>query len=103
MDRRIAFGRRLNAIRKNLGYSQERLAELACLHRTYIGGIERGERNISLVNIWRIADALKIDPSALFEAPGELIASEPLRSRSSVPNAKATSKKGGTWTKRRKR
>lgn len=61
-----AFGRKMKAIREGLGYSQERLAELARLHRTYIGGVERGERNVSLLNIWRIADALKVSPSVLF-------------------------------------
>ena len=92
MDRRIAFGERLKAIRKGLGYSQERLAELASLHRTYIGGVERGECNISLVNIWRIADALEISPPAIFAASGGLTA-----------GAKRTLRKGGAWTKRRKR
>lgn len=56
----------MKAIREARGYSQELLADLAHLHRTYIGGIERGERNLSLVNIWRIADALEVTPSALF-------------------------------------
>jgi transcriptional regulator with XRE-family HTH domain len=101
MDRRIAFGKRLKAIRKSLGYSQERVAELANLHRTYVGGVERGERNVSLLNIWRIADALKIDPSTLFAMPGEPTASEMLSGHS--PAAKVTLGKSGTWTKRRKR
>jgi len=56
----------MREIRESCGHSQERLAEMAHLHRTYIGGIERGERNVSLVNIWRIADALGISPSVLF-------------------------------------
>jgi transcriptional regulator with XRE-family HTH domain len=62
-----AFGIRMKAIREARGYSQERLAELAHLHRTYVGGVERGERNVSLVNIWRLADALDVNPSAFFE------------------------------------
>lgn len=68
MTHLLEFGIRVRAIREACGYSQERLAELANLHRTYIGGVERGERNISLVNIWRISDALGTKPSALFEA-----------------------------------
>lgn len=57
----------MKAIRESRGYSQERLAELAHLHRTYVGGVERGERNVSLVNIWRLADALDVDPAVFFE------------------------------------
>ena len=45
--------------------SQEQLAELADVHRTYIGGVERGERNVSLLNIWAIADALGVRPAEL--------------------------------------
>jgi DNA-binding XRE family transcriptional regulator len=66
MDRMIAFGIRMRTIREDHGYSQELLADLAHLHRTYIGSVERGERNISLVNIWRIANALQVPPSSLF-------------------------------------
>jgi len=66
MERLIAFGIRVRAIREARGYSQESLADLAHLHRTYVGGVERGERNVSLANIWRIADALEVPPSSLF-------------------------------------
>lgn len=60
-----AFGARLREMRKQKGFSQEGLA-LACgLDRTYIGGVERGERNISLVNIQKIADAIGVSPSEL--------------------------------------
>lgn len=54
------FGENLRQYRIKKGLSQERLADLAGLHRTYIGGIERGERNVSLVNIVRLAKALEI-------------------------------------------
>jgi transcriptional regulator with XRE-family HTH domain len=60
------FGERLRELRKQKGLSQEALA-LACdLDRTYIGGVERGERNISLLNIQRVADALGISVRELF-------------------------------------
>lgn len=61
-----AFGKRVRELRKRSGLSQEALA-LACeLDRTYIGGIERGERNVSLVNIEKIATALGVPVRALF-------------------------------------
>lgn len=61
------FGERLRALRKERHLSQEDFAELTQLHRTYIGGIERGERNVSLINIVQIARALEITPSQLLE------------------------------------
>ena len=61
------FGARLRAARKKQGLSQEKLA-LACdLDRTYIGGVERGERNISLLNIYRIVYVLSIDAGSLLD------------------------------------
>jgi transcriptional regulator with XRE-family HTH domain len=54
----VAFGRTVRRLRENRGLSQEKLAELAGLHRTYIGDVERGTRNIALVNMTRIAKAL---------------------------------------------
>jgi transcriptional regulator with XRE-family HTH domain len=60
------FGDRLRKLRKQKELSQEALA-LACdLDRTYIGGVERGERNISLINIYKIAEALGCDAKDLF-------------------------------------
>jgi transcriptional regulator with XRE-family HTH domain len=56
--------------RKLLKVSQEDFAELCDLHRTYIGQIERGEKNISFVNILKVAAALKIKPSQLFSQSG---------------------------------
>jgi transcriptional regulator with XRE-family HTH domain len=61
------FGQRLRVIRRQKGLSQETLALTCDLDRTYIGGVERGERNISLVNIHKIARALKIKPDALLQ------------------------------------
>ncbi len=59
------FGKRVRALRDELGISQEELADRADLDRTYIGGIERGERNVSLVNISRVAKALGVMPRDL--------------------------------------
>lgn len=60
------FGERVRELRKQKGLSQESLA-LACeLDRSYIGGVERGERNISLLNIQKIANALGISARELF-------------------------------------
>jgi transcriptional regulator with XRE-family HTH domain len=62
------FGERVRELRKQKGFSQESLA-LACgLDRTYIGGVERGERNISLINIYKIAEALRVNAGELFNA-----------------------------------
>jgi len=60
------FGRRVRHARERLGgVSQERLAEMAGFHRTYIGHIERGEVNLSLYNLIRLGAALGVDPSEL--------------------------------------
>lgn len=69
MDRSIlkAFGSRVKAIRLEQGISQEQLGQLAELDRTYISGIERGLRNVSLINIERLAAALDIEPAELLK------------------------------------
>lgn len=66
-DPKKKLGERVRALRKEAGLSQEELADAAGLHRTYIGAIERGERNISLINIVQIARALRVKPAYLFE------------------------------------
>ena len=62
------FGIRLRALRQGVGLSQEGLAHACDLDRTYIGSVERGERNISLVNIHALATALKVPVKELFGA-----------------------------------
>jgi transcriptional regulator with XRE-family HTH domain len=61
------FGKRVRQLRKSKGWSQEEFADECGLHRTYIGAIERGERNVSLNNIHAIAKALKITVKELFD------------------------------------
>lgn len=59
------FGQRIKLLRNKTGLSQEELANISGLHRTYIGMIERGEKNITLKNIEKLAISLKIDISEL--------------------------------------
>ena len=61
------FGARVRSLRKAKGYSQEVLAARCALDRTYIGGIERGERNVALRNIEAIASALDVTINGLME------------------------------------
>ena len=60
------FGCKVREKRKFIGLSQEELADLAGVHRTYVGMIERGEKNLSLLNIYKIARALNVDVGDLF-------------------------------------
>ena len=61
------FGARIRSIRQSQQISQELLAGHCGLDRSYIGGVERGQRNVSLINIYRIASALNIQVTELFD------------------------------------
>ncbi len=62
-----AFGARVRQARNQLGESQERLAERSGIHWSFIGQVERGQRNVSLHNILKLAAALNIDPATLVQ------------------------------------
>ena len=61
----FSFGEAVREARRSLGLSQDDFAAVSDLHRTYVGGIERGERNPTLSTIWRISSALKVEPEVL--------------------------------------
>ena len=61
------IGNRVRSERLRLGISQEELAERAGMHRTYLGGVERGERNIGLLNLINISKALRVPPAVLLK------------------------------------
>lgn len=65
------FGRNLKRLRSAAGLSQEELASRSGLHRTYVSSVERGNRNVSLENIFALAAALKCDPRELLAPPGD--------------------------------
>ncbi len=67
IDIRKIFGQRVRHYRKNKKLSQEQLAELCDLHPTYIGQLERGEKNASLETIMRVCEGLSVSPEVLFE------------------------------------
>jgi len=70
-DLQRAVGRNLRAYREAQGLSQEAFAELVGVHRTYMGGMERGERNLTLKSLERIAGRIGVDPVALLHAESE--------------------------------
>ncbi len=67
-DPRASFGKQVRKLRLERRLSQEKLAELADLHRNYVGGVERGERNIAIINIVALAHALRVKPAKLLES-----------------------------------
>lgn len=67
LDPKILFGRRLASLRRQRGWSQEQLALESGLARSYLGGVERGKRNIALLNICRLAQSLDLPPSELLK------------------------------------
>ncbi|HCY49209.1 MAG TPA: transcriptional regulator [Clostridiales bacterium] len=66
MDIKLLVGKRVRELRNNLGISQEELADLAGLDRTYVTSVECGRRNISIVNIEKLAKALKVSLAEFF-------------------------------------
>lgn len=64
---RLSFGERVRWFRERQGLSQERFAEQAGVHRTYVSSVERGQRNIGLENIHAFANALSVSPGRFFE------------------------------------
>lgn len=66
----ITFGARVRAARHDKGWSQEALADVAGLHWTFVGQVERGRRNLSLNNLLKLASALDVDPGELVRGLG---------------------------------
>ncbi|HCG03670.1 MAG TPA: XRE family transcriptional regulator [Desulfovibrio sp.] len=96
-QRLSALGAAIRHFREALGWSQEQLAERVELHRTYIGGVERGERNLCLLNILSIADALGVSPGRLIEVafPGRANVAAPSGDDADTPPGRALKPKGG--------
>jgi len=69
----VALGRAIRELRRGAGISQEGLADRSRLHRTYVGGIERGERNVSFGNLLKLANALGVRPSELLARSESLL------------------------------
>ena len=71
-DLNLDVGRNLRRLRNKTGVSQDEFADLAGLHRTYIGAVERGERNITLDTLQRLATALKADVEELLQETADV-------------------------------
>jgi transcriptional regulator with XRE-family HTH domain len=67
IDPLVAFGTRLRELREERKLSQEKLAEMADLHRNYVGNLERGKSNVSLLTIVKLAHCLNVKPVKLIE------------------------------------
>lgn len=76
-DPRVLFGLRLAEVRKRKQWSQEHLALQSGLARSYVSGVERGLRNIALLNIVKLADTLGVPPAELLEAPTHHVERKP--------------------------
>jgi transcriptional regulator with XRE-family HTH domain len=63
----VDFGRAIRELRKDKGLSQEAFADLASIDRSYMGHIERGEKNVTLTKIYQLSDALEMNPSEIFD------------------------------------
>lgn len=71
----VAFGEAVRRRRKELGYSQEAFGDFCGIDRSYMGGIERGEHNLALINIFKIIDGLGVRPSEFFKDLDEAVGS----------------------------
>jgi DNA (cytosine-5)-methyltransferase 1 len=91
-DIRKRFGRRVREVRTSVGMTQERLALLSGLDRSYMGGIERGERNLGLVNIGQIATALGVPVADLFPSkePKKVVSQDDARKSRETPGKRTT-------------
>jgi transcriptional regulator with XRE-family HTH domain len=67
VDSRSPFGERLRALRTQRGLSQEKLCQMIKAHRNFVGYVERGQENVCLDNILKLARALKVNPAELFD------------------------------------
>ena len=89
IDELRAFGIALRVFRKRAGLSQDALASIAGLHRTYVGSVERGERNVSLLNIHVLAGALQTSASELLRT-AEVARQQPPRGESQGDTVRKT-------------